>query len=114
MPSAFYAYLMLFLAIVTEVLGTMFLVKSQQFSRLVPTLAMAAFYILSMYLLSQAIRTLPIGLAYAIWAGLGIVLTALIGIFVFRQPLDLPGMIGMTMIVGGVIVVNLFSTTGTH
>ncbi|TKT80312.1 multidrug efflux SMR transporter [Aquamicrobium sp. LC103] len=109
-----YAYGALAAAIVLEVLGTSFLQKSEQFTRLAPTLAMAAFYAGSFFLLAHALKVIPLGVAYAIWGGLGIVLVALVGTFVFRQSIDLPGMIGIAMIVGGVIVVNAFSSSAAH
>lgn len=99
-------------AILCEVIGTSFLVKSAEFSKLLPTLAMALFYAASFYLLSVALRTLPLGIAYAMWGRLGIVLTAIIGLVVFRQSLDAMAMLGIAMIVGGVVVINVFSTSG--
>jgi small multidrug resistance pump len=107
-------YLPLAMAIALEVVGTSLLQRSQQFSRLWPTLGMAICYLASFYLLSLALRVLPLGVAYAIWSALGIVLVALIGLFVFHQRLDLPAVIGLGLIVAGVIVVNLFSQTAGH
>lgn len=108
------AYGSLAIAIVAEVAGTTFLMKSEQFSRLVPTLTMAAFYAVSFFFLSQALKTVPLGVAYAIWGGLGIVLTAGISVIVFKQTLDVPAIIGISMIVGGVVVVNAFSNSASH
>ena len=108
------AYGFLLLAIVFEVAGTTFLQLSQQFTRLVPTLAMAGLYLCSFYFLSQALRTMPLGLAYALWGGLGIVLTSVISVVLFRQSLDAPALVGIGMIVGGVFVVNVFSRSITH
>ena len=107
-------YLPLAMAIALEVVGTSLLQRSQQFSRLWPTLGMAICYLASFYLLSLALRVLPLGVAYAILSALGIVLVALIGLFVFHQRLDLPAVIGLGLIVAGVIVVNLFSQTAGH
>ncbi|MBB5048956.1 small multidrug resistance pump [Rhodopseudomonas rhenobacensis] len=101
-------------AIVCEVIGTTFLQKSEQFSRLVPTLIMAAFYAGSFFLLSQALKSIPLGIAYAIWGGLGIVLTAIISVVVLKQSLDMPAIAGIAMIVGGVVVVNMFSQSVSH
>ncbi|WP_062206160.1 multidrug efflux SMR transporter [Aureimonas sp. AU12] len=109
-----YAYGALAIAIVCEVIGTLFLQKSEQFSKLAPTLAMAVFYVGSFFFLSQALKLLPLGIAYAIWGGLGIVLTAVIGVVVLRQTLDTPAMVGIAMIVGGVVVVNTLSQSGGH
>lgn len=104
-------YSFLMLAIIFEVLGTTFLVKSEQFTRLVPTLLMAVLYIGSFYFLSQTIKTIPLGIAYAIWGGVGIILTAMIGLVIFKQSIDLPAMIGIVLIISGVIVINVFSKT---
>ena len=101
-------------AIGLEVAGTTLLQKSEQFSRLWPTLGMAACYLVAFYLLSLALRQMPVGIAYAIWSGLGVVLISVIGTVVFRQRLDLPAMVGLAMIVGGVVVINLFSKTVGH
>jgi small multidrug resistance pump len=101
-------------AIVFEVIGTTFLQKSEQFSKLVPTAAMVLFYVASFYLLSQALKGLPLGIAYAMWSGLGIVLTAAVGLLVFKQSLDMPALIGMGLIIAGVVVMNVFSTSVSH
>ncbi|TPW32629.1 multidrug efflux SMR transporter [Martelella alba] len=108
------AYGALAVAIISEVIGSTLLQKSEGFTRLLPTLGVAVFYIIAFFLLSQALKAIPLGVAYAIWAGLGIVLTAAISVVYLRQPLDLAGMIGIAMIVGGVVVMNLFSTTAGH
>ena len=107
-------YATLFTAITLEVVGTTFLQRSEQFTRLVPTLLMGLCYAASFYFLSLALRAMPLGIAYAIWSGLGIVLVSLIGLFVFGQRLDLAAVIGLTMIVAGVVIVNLFSGNVTH
>ena len=108
------AYATLLSAIVLEVIGTTLLQKSAQFTRLWPTLGMAVCYLGSFWLLSLTLRTIPVGLAYAIWSGLGIVLISLIGWRVFGQALDLPAMIGLALIIAGVMVVNLFSKSMPH
>ncbi len=110
----FMTYATLFTAIALEVIGTTFLQRSQQFTQLVPTLIMGLCYAASFYFLSLALRTIPLGIAYAIWSGLGIVLIAFIGVVVFGQKLDLPAILGLALIVSGVIVVNLFSSSVTH
>ena len=101
-------------AIGFEVAGTTLLQKSEQFTRLWPTLGMAACYGMAFYLLSITLRQMPVGIAYAIWSGLGVVLISIIGLVVFRQKLDAPALLGLTMIVGGVVVINLFSRTTGH
>lgn len=107
-------YVPLVLAIGLEVVGTSLLQRSEQFSRLWPTMGMALCYLASFYLLSLSLKVLPLGIAYAIWSALGIVLVAVIGLLVFGQRLDLAAVIGLGLIVAGVIVVNLFSKTVGH
>lgn len=101
-------------AIVLEVIGSMFLGKSEHFTRIMPTLTCAVFYAGSFYMLAQALRNLPIGIAYATWGGLGIILTNAIGGLVFKQKPDMAAIIGIAMIVIGVIVINGFSKMSTH
>ncbi len=114
MTAALSAYAALFTAIVLEVIGTTLLQKSAQFTRLWPTLGMAACYLGAFWFLSLTLRTVPVGLAYAIWSGLGIVLISLIGWRVFGQALDPPAMIGIGLIIAGVVVINLFSKSMPH
>ncbi|SET13693.1 SMR family transporter [Paracoccus homiensis] len=107
-------YLALIGAIGLEVVGTSLLQRSEQFTRLLPTVGMALCYLASFYLLSLSLRVLPLGIAYAIWSALGIVLVATIGLVVFGQKLDLPAVIGLILIVAGVVVINLFSRSVGH
>lgn len=102
------------LAIALEVVGTSLLQRSAQFTRLWPTVGMAVCYLASFYLLSLALRSMPLGIAYAIWSAVGIVLVAVIGLVVFGQRIDLAGVIGLGLIIAGVLVVNLFSNTVGH
>lgn len=104
----------LFAAIVFEVIGTSFLQQTQQWTRLIPTLCMGASYAVAFYLLSITLLTMPVGVAYAIWSGLGIVLISLVGLVVFKQSLDLPAIIGLGLIIAGVVIVNLFSESVRH
>jgi len=108
------SYLWLGAAIVAEVAGSAFLARSEQFSRLIPTGLVIVFYGFAFYGLAQALKGLPLGIAYAIWAGLGIVLTTLLGVLAFKQRMDLPAIIGIVLIVTGVIVMNAFSKTASH
>ena len=107
-------WLFLIGAIAFETFATSMLKLSEQFTRPLPTIAMLAGYMLSFYLLSHALRTVPIGIAYAIWSALGIVLITLIGIFVFKQMPDVPAYIGLALIMAGVIIINLFSNMDVH
>lgn len=107
-------YVFLALAIVAEVVATSALKASEEFSRLWPSVLVVVGYGLAFYLLSLALRTLPVGIAYAFWAGLGIVLVTLIGIVVYGERPDLPAILGLSMIVGGVVVIQVFSSVATH
>ncbi|MAX32970.1 small multidrug resistance pump [Onishia taeanensis] len=107
-------YVFLALAIVAEVVGTSALKASQEFSRFWPSVLVVVCYGLAFYLLSLALRTLPVGIAYAFWAGLGIVLVTLIGIVVYGERPDLPAVVGLGMIIGGVVVIQVFSSVSSH
>ena len=111
---ALFSYGTLALAIICEVTGSAFLQKSEQFSKLGPTALMVVFYLASFFFLAQALKYLPLGIAYAIWAGLGIVLTATVRIIVFKQSLDPAAIAGIAMIIGGVLVINLLSHSAGH
>ena len=108
------AYLYLAIAIVCEVVATSSLKASKEFTRLWPSVVVVAGYVTSFYFLTLTLRTVPVGIAYAIWSGLGIVLVAIVGILFYKQVLDAPAIIGMGLIVIGVVVINLFSKTVAH
>lgn len=114
MNAQWVTYGSLMLAILCETVATSFLKESQQFTRLVPTVIVVAGYACSFYCLSVTLKTMPVGIAYAIWSGLGIVLISLIAMFFFKQRLDLPAWIGLGLIIAGVAVVNLFSKSVVH
>lgn len=107
-------YLYLALAIALEVTGSSFMKASDGFSKTFPTAITIIAYLACFFFLSQALKSLPLGLAYAIWAGLGIVLTAVISVIIFKERLDLPAILGIAMIVCGVVVMNFFSKTTGH
>lgn len=107
-------YVVLVLAVIFEALGTTSLQASQQFSRLVPTLGVALGFGMSLYLFTIVLKTLPLGITYAIWSGLGICLTAFLGWAIFRQGVDVPGLLGIGLIIAGIAVINLFSDTAMH
>lgn len=107
-------WLLLSLAIIAEVFGTSFLKASEGFTKLWPSVAVIVGYVVAFYFLSLSLKVIPVGIAYAIWAGLGVVLIALIGWIVFSQKLDTAAIIGISMILGGVIVLNVFSNSVTH
>jgi len=107
-------YLYLGLAIVLEVTATSALKASDGFSRLGPTTLTVIGYVFSFYFLSLSLRTLPTGIAYAIWSGVGIVLISTVSWFWFKQKLDAPALVGMGLIMAGVLVINLFSKSVPH
>lgn len=107
-------YLFLLLAIVFETIATSSLKASEQFTKLVPSLITIIGYIATFYLLSLTLRSIPVGIAYAIWSGIGIVLVTLVGIVMFKQVPDLPAIIGLLLIIAGVVVINVFSKTSAH
>lgn len=107
-------YLYLTLAIVAEVLATSALKASEAFTKPLPSVLVVVGYATAFYLLALVLRTLPIGIAYAMWAGLGIVLVALVSAIWFRQIPDWPAILGMGLIVAGVVEIQLFSNTTGH
>ncbi|MGX1099404.1 SMR family transporter [Amorphus sp. MBR-141] len=107
-------YLLLFAAIVAEVIATTALARSESFSRLVPSLVAVVGYAAAFWFLSTPLRTMPTGIVYAIWSGLGIVLIALVAWVWSKQPLDLAAIVGLGLILAGVVVVNVFSHTVKH
>ena len=104
----------LIFAIIAETIATSALKASEQFTKLGPTAIVVVGYAISFYLLAYAVRFMPVGIVYAIWSGLGIVLVAIIGWVWFKQMLDLPAIIGLAMILGGIVVINLFSAAASH
>ncbi len=107
-------YLILALAVVAETIGTTALKASEQFTRIGPSMIVVLAYGVSFYLLSITLKTIPVGVVYALWSGLGIVSIAIIGWFVFGQTLDFAALTGMAMIIGGIAVIHLFSSASPH
>jgi len=107
-------YAWLAIAIVAEVIGTSTLKASEGFTRLLPSLVTAVGYGIAFYCLSHSMKTVPVGVGYAIWSGVGIVLITAIAWIAFKQRLDLPALVGMGLIVTGVLVINLFSKSAGH
>jgi small multidrug resistance pump len=107
-------YVHLILAIVTETIGTTALQASAQFTRLWPSVLCVVAYAASFYLLALALKVIPVGILYAIWSGVGIVLIAGIGLVVFGQKLDFAAIIGIGFILTGIVVIHLFSTAAAH
>jgi small multidrug resistance pump len=107
-------YLYLGVAIVFEVIGTSALQASESLTRLGPSLLTVAAYAVSFLILALTLRTIPVGIAYALWSGIGMVLIAAVGWVWFKQSLDFPALIGLGLIVSGVVVVNAFSHSLPH
>lgn len=105
------AYLYLGLAILAEIIATSALKASEEFTKLVPSMVVLTGYGAAFYLMTLVLRTIPIGITYAVWSGIGIVLIAVVGAIFYKQIPDLPAVIGMGLIVAGVIVIHLFSKT---
>ena len=105
------SYFYLALAIAAEVAGTSLLKATEEFTKLVPTTFLIIFYAMSFWLMTLALRDLPLGVVYAVWSGLGIVLVAIIGALVYKEMPDLGSNIGMALIISGVVVMHLFSKT---
>lgn len=114
MNASLTAYGALILAIICETIGTSFLKQSEQFTRLVPTTIALLSYGVAFYLLSVTLKTIPVGIAYALWSGVGIVLITIIGVFAFKQHLDLAAYLGLGLIIAGVVVINCFSKSVAH
>lgn len=108
------AWMMLGLAIVAEVIGTTALKASESFTRLVPSLVVVVGYGVAFYCLSLVLKSVPVGIAYAVWSGLGIVLITAVAWLLYGQRIDLAGLIGMGLIIAGVVVLNVFSKASAH
>ncbi len=102
------------IAIVAEVIATTSLKASKEFTLLLPSVVVVIGYGIAFYFMTISLRVLPIGIMYAIWSGVGIVLVSLLGWIIYKQTLDLPAILGLALIISGVIVINLFSTSVSH
>lgn len=107
-------YLYLLIAIISEVIATSSLKASAGFTKIYPSIVVVAGYCISFILLSLVLKTMPMGVAYAVWASLGIVFVAVSGYLFFDQKLDIYAIIGMFMIIGGVLVMNVVSKSTSH
>lgn len=108
------AYLFLGIAIIAEVIATSALRAAEGFTVLLPSAIAVVGYVVAFYFLSLTLKTMPVGVAYAIWSGVGILLVSLVALVLYKQVLDLPAMLGMGLIMAGVAVINLFSKTTGH
>lgn len=107
-------YLYLALAVAFETIGTSAMQASQQFTRLWPSVLVVVGYAISFYFMALTLKYMPVGIVYALWSGLGIILIALIGYAIFGQKLDLPAVAGLGLIIAGIVVIQLFSNTTAH
>jgi len=104
-------YLYLSIAIIAEVIATTALKASESFTKIYPSTVVIIGYAVSFYLFSHVLKTIPVGIAYAIWAGIGIAVVTIAGAFLYRQVPDVPAIIGIGFIVIGVVVINVYSKT---
>src|SRR5215216_1114811 len=107
-------FAILFFAILSEVVGTTALKFSEGFTKFIPSTIVVVGYGLSFYLLSMSLKVFPIGIAYAIWSGVGIILTVIAGILIWRETLDWARVLGIIFIIFGILIINLFSRIPTH
>ncbi len=107
-------YFYLAIAIIVEVIAASALKASEGFTRPIPTAIVIIGYLTAFYLLTVIVKTLPVGITYAIWAGMGIVLVAIVSAIMYKQMPDLPAIMGMGLIIIGVIIINAFSKTVVH
>lgn len=103
-----------FFAVLSEVTATAALKFSEGFTRLIPSIIVVVGYGLSFYLLSLSLKVMPIGIAYALWSGIGIVLTVIAGMILWREPLDWARLTGILLIIAGILIINLFSKVTVH
>ncbi len=102
------------IAIISEVIATSALKESEGFSNLIPSAIVVVGYGLAFYMLSLVLKTMDVGTAYAIWAGLGVVLVSIVSAIMFKQVPDFPAIVGMMLIIAGVFVINIYSNTTAH
>lgn len=107
-------YLYLAIAIIAEVAATSALKASEEFTRLFPSLIVVAGYGIAFYFMTLVLRVIPIGITYAIWSGVGIVLVAVVGFILYKQIPDISAILGMGLIIAGVVVIHVFSKTINH
>jgi small multidrug resistance pump len=108
------AWLYLLIAITGEVVATSSLKAAEGFTRFIPSAISVLGYGVAFYFLSLTLKFIPLGIAYAIWCGIGIVLVAMVGLFLYKQVIDIPAITGIALILSGVLVINLFSKSIAH
>lgn len=105
-------YVLLFFAIIAEVIATSALKASQGFSLLIPSIITVIGYMIAFFLLSLTLKSIPVGIAYAVWSGAGIILISIVGWVVFKQQLDFAAILGLTLMIIGILVIQVFSKAG--
>ncbi len=108
------SYLYLMIAIVAEVTATSALKASEEFSKIVPSIIVVVGFLTALYFMTLTLRTIPVGITYAVWSGLGIVLVTLVAFLMYKEVPDVPAIIGMGFIILGVLIINVFSKTISH
>jgi len=108
------AYLYLAIAIIAEVTATSALKASAEFTKLIPSIIVVVGFLVALYFMTLVLRTIPVGITYAVWSGLGIVLVSLVSFVLYKEIPDTPAIIGMGFIILGVVVINVFSKTISH
>ncbi len=107
-------FIYLIIAVFSEVAATVALKMTEGFTKPLPGIVVVLGYGSAFYFLSLMLKTVPVGIAYAVWSGIGIVLTAIVGIFLFRERLDIWAIVGMSLIIAGIVVMNVLSKTAAH
>ena len=107
-------WIFLSVAIMAEVIATSSLKASAEFTKFWPSVIVVVGYAIAFYFLSLTLRSIPLGIAYAVWSGLGVVLVSIVGWWLYNQTLDLASLIGIGLIIAGVLVINLFSSASAH
>jgi len=107
-------YLYLSIAIIAEIISTSALKSSEEFTKLYPSIIVVVGFGVSFYFLTLVLRTIPLGITYAIWSGVGIILVAMVGVVFHKQSIDMPAILGMGLIIAGVTVINVFSNNVAH
>ncbi|MEH6542539.1 MAG: multidrug efflux SMR transporter [Porticoccaceae bacterium] len=108
------AYLYLAIAIIAEVIATSALKASEEFTKLIPSTIVVVGFLVALYFMTLVLRSIPVGITYAIWSGLGIVLVGIVSFILYKEIPDTPAIIGMGLIILGVVVINVFSKTISH
>ena len=108
------SWLFLLIAIISETVSTLALKASDGFKLLIPSMITITGFLGALFFLSQALKSMPVAIAYTVWSGLGIVLISLVGLFHFKEMLDIPAIFGIVLVISGVVVMSIFSKGTAH